>query len=54
MKILDKEAGAEKNDVILLLKRKTIRRHIVKEGEESALAVLSKYPGKLMISRRSK
>lgn len=54
MKILDEEAGAEKNDVILLLKRKTIRRHIEKEGEESALAVLSKYPGKLMISRRSK
>ena len=54
IKILDEEAGAEKNDVILLLKRKTIRRHIEKEGEESALAVLSKYPGKLMISRRSK
>jgi hypothetical protein len=54
MKILDEEAGAEKNDVILLLKRKTIRRHIEKEREDSALAVLSKYPGKLMISRRSK
>ncbi len=54
MKILDEEAGAEKNDVILLLKRKTIRRHIEKGGEDSALAVLSKYPGKVMISRRSR
>jgi APA family basic amino acid/polyamine antiporter len=53
-KILDEEASAEKNDVFLLLKRKTIRRHIEKGAEDSALAVLSKYPGKVMIARRSK
>jgi len=54
MKILDEEAGAERNDVILLLKRKTMRRHIEKGADDSALAVLSKYPGKVMIARRSK
>lgn len=54
MKILDEEARAERNDVILLLKRKTIRRHIEKGADDSALAVLSKYPGKVMIARRSK
>jgi len=54
MKTLDEEAGAEKNDVILLLKRKTMRRHIEKSAEDSALAILSKYPGKVMIARRSK
>jgi hypothetical protein len=53
-KTLDEEASAEKNDVFLLLKRKTIRRHIEKGAEDSALAVLSKYPGKVMIARRSK
>jgi hypothetical protein len=54
MKTLDEEAGAEKNDVILLLKRKTMRRHIEKGAEDSALAILSKYPGKVMMARRSK
>jgi APA family basic amino acid/polyamine antiporter len=53
-KILHEEAGAEKNDVIMLLKRKTMRRHIEKGAEDSALAILSKYPGKVMIARRSK
>lgn len=51
-KILDEEARSDKNDVILLLKRKTMRRQ--KEAEDSAMAVLSKYPGKVMIARRPK
>lgn len=54
VEILDEEASAEKTDTILLLKRKTIRRHIEKEREDSALAILSKYPGKVMIARRTK
>ena len=51
-KILDGEARSDKNDVILLLKRKTMRRHIEKDAEDSALAILSKYPGKVMMVRR--
>ncbi len=51
---LDKEVRSDRTDVILLIKRKTIRRHIEKEREDSALALLSKYPGKVMIVRRSR
>jgi len=53
-KILDDEARSDRNDVILLLKRKTMRRHLEKETDDSAMAVLSKYPGKVMIARRPK
>ena len=52
--ILDREAGSDRNDLILLLKRKTIRRNIEKESDDSVMAILSKYPGKVMIIRRPK
>ncbi len=53
IEILNGEARADKNDVIVLIKRKTLRGHIEKEREDSALAVLSKYPGKIMVVRRT-
>jgi APA family basic amino acid/polyamine antiporter len=52
--IIDEEARDERNDVMVLIKRRTLRGHIEKEREDSALAVLSKYPGKIMIVRRTK
>ena len=54
IEILDEEAGADRNDVIVLIKRRTLRGHIEKEREDSVLAVLSKYPGKTMIVRRAR
>ena len=51
--ILDEEARADRNDVIVLIKRRTMRGHIEKERGDSTLAVLSKYPGKVMIVRRT-
>ncbi len=52
VEILDKEAKADRNDVVVLIKRRTLRGHIEKIREDSTLAVLSKYPGKIMIVRR--
>jgi hypothetical protein len=52
IKILDEEAAADRNDAVVLIKRKTLRGHIEKERSDSSLAVLSKYPGKVMIVRR--
>jgi APA family basic amino acid/polyamine antiporter len=52
-KVVDEEAKADRNDVIVLVRRKTVRGHVEKEREDSALAVLSKYPGKVMIVRRA-
>jgi APA family basic amino acid/polyamine antiporter len=51
--VVDEEARAETNDVMVLLRRKTVKGHVEKEREDSALAVLSKYPGKVMIVRRA-
>jgi APA family basic amino acid/polyamine antiporter len=53
IKILDEEAKADRNDAVVLIKRKTLRGHIEKERNDSSLAVLSKYPGKVMIVRRA-
>jgi basic amino acid/polyamine antiporter, APA family len=53
IEILDEEAKADRNDVVVLIKRRTLRGHIEKERSDSSLAVLSKYPGKVMIVRRS-
>ncbi len=53
-RILDEEAKSDRNDVMVLLKRRTLRGHIEKERRNSTLAVLSKYPGKIMIVRRAK
>ncbi len=50
--IVNEEAAADKNDIIVLIRRKTLKGHIEKEKLDSAMAVLSKYPGKVMIVRR--
>ncbi|OFX16207.1 hypothetical protein A3K71_04260 [archaeon RBG_16_50_20] len=52
--IIDREAAADRNDVVVLIRRKALKGHIEKEREDSAVAVLSKYPGKIMIVRRRK
>jgi hypothetical protein len=51
--VVEEEAKSERNDVIVLLRRKTVKGRVEKQREDSALAVLSKYPGKLMIVRRT-
>ncbi len=53
IEILDEEARADRNDMIVLIKRRTMRGHIEKERGDSTLAVLSKYPGKVMVVRRA-
>lgn len=50
--ILHEEASADRNDALVLIKRKTLRGHFEKKRDDSTLAVLSKYPGKVMIVRR--
>jgi APA family basic amino acid/polyamine antiporter len=50
--ILDEEAASDRNDVIILIRRKGLKGHFQKEREDSAMSVLSKYPGKVMIVRR--
>ncbi len=50
--IVNEEAAADKNDVIVIIRRKTLKGHIEKERMDSAMTVLSKYPGKVMIVRR--
>lgn len=52
--IVDKEASADKNDAIVLIRRKVLKGHTEKEREDSIMAVLSKYPGKVMVVRRRK
>ncbi len=51
--ILDEEARADRNDVIVLIKRKTLRGHIEKDRRDSTSTVLAKYPGKVMVVRRA-
>ena len=53
-KVVDDEASADRNDVIVLIRRKALKGHFEKEREDSAMAVLSKYPGKVMVVRRRK
>ncbi len=50
--VLREEAESDFNDSIVLIKRKAMRGDIEKERIDSAYAVLSKYPGKLMVVRR--
>jgi APA family basic amino acid/polyamine antiporter len=52
--VVDEEAAADRNDVIVLIRRKALKGHVEKEREDSAMAVLSKYPGKVMMVRRRK
>jgi len=50
--VLDEEAASDRNDALVLIRRKALKGHIEKEREDTALAVLSKYPGKIMVVRR--
>jgi APA family basic amino acid/polyamine antiporter len=52
VQVVENEASKDRNDVVVLITRKARRGHIEKTREDSALAVLSKYPGKTMIVRR--
>jgi len=49
--IVEREIESPENDVIVLIKRKTLKGHLERR-EDSAYAVASKYPGKLMVVRR--
>jgi len=51
-KILKLEAESDENDVIVLIKRKTLKSDIEKERIDSVHAIVSRYPGKLMVVRR--
>lgn len=50
--IVDQEAAADKNDVIVPIRRRTLKSRFDEEREDSIMAILSKYPGKVMILRR--
>ena len=52
MEVLRHEAESEDNDAIVMIKRKAVKGDVEKERIDSAYAVLSKYPGKLMVVRR--
>jgi len=49
--IVEREMESRDNDVIVLIKRKTLKGHLEKR-EDSVYAAASKYPGKLMVVRR--
>ena len=49
--IVEREMESEDNDVVVLIKRKTLKGNLEKR-EDTAYAVASKYSGKLMIVRR--
>jgi len=49
--IVEREVESRDNDLIVLIKRKTLKGHLEKR-EDTAYAVASRYPGKLMVVRR--
>ena len=49
--IVEREMRSPDNDLVVLIKRKTLKGHLEKR-ENSVYAVASKYPGKLMVVRR--
>ena len=49
--IIEREMESSDNDLIVLIKRKTLKGHLEKR-EDTAYAIASKYPGKLMVVRR--
>jgi len=51
-KILKLQAESDENDMIVLIKRKTLKSDIEKERMDSVHAIVSRYPGKLMVVRR--
>lgn len=52
VEVLRQEAESEMNDAIVLIKRKAVKGDVEKERVDSAYAILSEYPGKLMVVRR--
>ncbi len=50
--ILEAEAESKDNDLIVIIKRKTIRGDLEKRRIDSAYAVASRFPGKVMVVRR--
>jgi len=46
------EAESPLNDMIILIKRKTLKEDLEKERENNVYRIISKYPGKIMIVRR--
>jgi len=49
--IVEREMESRDNDLIVLIKRKTLKGHLEKR-EDTAYAVASRYPGKVMVVRR--
>jgi APA family basic amino acid/polyamine antiporter len=49
--IVEREMESRDNDLIVLIRRKTLKGHLEKR-EDTAYAIASRYPGKLMIVRR--
>jgi len=50
--IVEREMESRDNDVVVLIRRKTLKGHLEKR-EDTAYAVASQYPGKLMMVRRT-
>lgn len=52
VKVVELEASSDRNDLIVLIRRRTLKGHLVKVRERSIQSLISKYPGKLMVIRR--
>ncbi|MEM2964204.1 MAG: amino acid permease [Candidatus Bathyarchaeia archaeon] len=52
VKVVELEASSDRNDLIVLIRRRTLKGHLVKVREKSIQSLISKYPGKLMVIRR--
>jgi basic amino acid/polyamine antiporter, APA family len=49
--IVEREMESKDNDVVVLIKRKTLKGHLEKR-EDTVYAIAARYPGKLMVVRR--
>jgi len=49
--IVEREMDSRENDLVVLIKRKTLKGHLEKR-EDTAYTIASRYPGKLMVIRR--
>jgi APA family basic amino acid/polyamine antiporter len=52
VKVVESEASSDRNDLIVLIRRRTLKGHLLKVREKSIQSLISKYPGKLMVVRR--
>jgi len=50
--VLEKELESDRNDAVVLIKRRTMRGDVEREREDTIRAIVSKYPGKMMVARR--